>query len=507
MKFLIFPLHTGHSGGTESRPRSFYSKVSNTFSLNTEKLQQRFNMGVEYRWEENKARGFFNDDESKPLRPNSNGRPRPYFDIPAINSVGAYVEDNITWNISDDVKFSMQAGVRFDMLQPGMEEQVESVSPRFNASLSIFDWLKIKGGWGLSAKTPGLTHLYPEPNYVDREVARCLPSDVQNQLVMYQTYITYVERNNMLKNATTNKSEIGFDLEFPNGMSFSVVGYRDYMKNGFGSYSEYKTFYSNYYALGNGITIDADGRPSIDWANPARVDTVFTTTGKTGNTQASLDKGIEFDFNFGRINAINTTFYLNGAYMETSSWTTGPNYSNPTGIPSNSVYGQGGANTPPFKLHYPSGMTRDINRRFSTALRAVCNIPKLRMVASFTGQIVLYSYSYSINNTEKPIGWIDTDLSYHKITDEMWADPDYTIKGIRLTDQIKDPTTYEPVTQLPIWLINMRLTKDISKSVGFSFFVNNIFFYMPYQSSSNSGTLTERNTGTFSFGMELFIKI
>jgi hypothetical protein len=30
---------------------------------------------------------------------------------------------------------------------------------------------------------------------------------------------------------------------------------------------------------------------------------------------------------------------------------------------------------------------------------------------------------------------------------------------------------------------------------------------MPYQSSSTSGTLTERNTGTFSFGVEMYVKI
>ena len=55
--------------------------------------------------------------------------------------------------------------------------------------------------------------------------------------------------------------------------------------------------------------------------------------------------------------------------------------------------------------------------------------------------------------------------------------------------------------------MNMRLTKDVSKNFGFSFFVNNAFFYMPYQASSYSGTLTERNTGTFSFGVEMYVKI
>ena len=89
----------------------------------------------------------------------------------------------------------------------------------------------------------------------------------------------------------------------------------------------------------------------------------------------------------------------------------------------------------------------------------------------------------------------------------MLDDPNYRIKGILLSAQRKNPADSQPVTQPPIWLMNMRLTKDVSKNFGFSFYVNNAFFHMPYQSSSASGTLTERNTGTFSFGVEMYVKL
>lgn len=495
------------SGGTIGKPKNVFTKISNTFFANTGKLNQRFNMGAEYRYEENKAKGFYNDDDNFPLRPNSNGRPRPYYDIPSINQVSAYAEDNITWNFSDSKWFKLQAGVRYDMLQPGQPEQVSSVSPRFNASLKVANWLEFRGGWGKSSKTPGLSHLYPEAKYMDREVARYLPTDVQNQLVMYHTYITNVERNNMLKNATNTKTEIGADVKLPNNMTFSIVAYQDYMKNGFGNFTEYQTILSNYYAANDGLVLIPGQEPIVDWKNPARIDTVFSTTGRVGNTQASLDRGLEFDFFFGQIKAIRTSLYLSGAYMETSSWSNGPNYSSPVGILPSSVYGQGGADTPPFKLEYPSGTQRSIQRRFSTVLRAVCNIPQLKMVASVNGQVIWYTYSTTTNQQQEPIGWIDNDLSYHKITDQMLSNPEYRIKGLLLSDQIKDPRDTEPVINKPLWLINARLTKDISNSLGFSFFVNNIFFYTPYQSSNVSGTLVERNSGTFSFGMELFIKI
>ncbi|MFA5850153.1 MAG: TonB-dependent receptor plug domain-containing protein [Bacteroidales bacterium] len=495
------------SGGTIGRPRSLFAKVTNAFSAKINKLHQRFNMGVEYKWEENKARGFYNDDDNYPIRPNSNGRPRPYYDIPSLNQISAFVEDNIELKFSEQLNFKIQAGIRFNMMQPGIAEQVSSFSPRINASLNLLNWLEIRGGWGLNSKTPGLSHLYPEPNYSDRESVRYLPTTIANQLVIYNTNIIYVQRNNDLKNATNTRSELGFDIALPNNMKFSIVGYNDFMPNGFGNFTEYITYNSNYYTANKGLIIIPGQKPIVDWNNPARVDTVFTTTGRTGNTQANLDRGVEFDFDFGHIKSIRTSFYLSGAYMETQSWDNGRDFSSPTGIAPSSVYGQGGSNTPPFKLEYPSGRSKSIQRRFSNVLRVVTNIPKMKMVASITGQIIWYNYSKTTNQKVDPIGWIDTDLSYHKITSEMLSDPEYRIKGILLSDQRKNPTTPEAITQPPIWIIMARLSKDISKSLGFSFFVNNAFFYTPYQSSSNSGTLTERNTGTFSFGMELFIKI
>ena len=494
-------------GGTSSRPRNFYAKVGNVFTANTETLRQRFNMGAEYRWESNKARGFYNDDDFMPLRPTSNGRPRPYFDIPSLNQASAYFEDNLTWDITKTIELKVQGGVRFDMLQPGLPEQVQSISPRFNGSLRLTPWLTFRGGWGQSNKTPGLSHLYPEPKYTDREAASYLPSDASRQLVVYNTRVTEVERNNTLRNATNSKTEIGFDMNFKNGMSVSVVAYRDYMKNGFGNLTEYSVYYANYYTAQQGILLDKDNRPYIDWKNPARVDTVFTTSGRIGNTQASLDRGVEFDINFGQIKPIRTSVLLSGAWMETQTWSTGRNFSSPSGIPASSVYAQGGSNTPPFKLEYPSGLSRSIDRRFSANLRLVCNIPRMKMVISASNQVIFYTYRHTTNQQSDPFGWIDTDLSYHEITQAMLADPDYRIKGILLSAQRRNPADSQPVTQPPIWLMNMRLTKDVSKSFGFSFFVNNAFFYMPYQASSYSGTLTERNTGTFSFGVEMYVKI
>jgi hypothetical protein len=60
-----------------------------------------------------------------------------------------------------------------------------------------------------------------------------------------------------------------------------------------------------------------------------------------------------------------------------------------------------------------------------------------------------------------------------------------------------------PVT----WNVSARLTKEFGKFAGLSFYANNVMFYEPFLTQSNSSSLTQRNTGTFSFGVELFLNL
>ena len=241
----------------------------------------------------------------------------------------------------------------------------------------------------------------------------------------------------------------------------------------------------------------------INWSYPTRQDILFSTTGKIGNTNVSINKGIEMDFDLGEIPAIHTSFYLTGAYQETKTYSKDMNSSNPVDLPTE--YSSSG--TIPFKIVYPSGLTYNTYRRFMNNLRIVTNIPALRMVASFSAQAIWYNYSKSNNPPMDPIGWIDTDLSYHEITADMLADENYKIKGVSLKSQRKNPKDNVP-TKTPItWLLSGRLTKELGNVGGISFYANNILFYEPFLKSSTSNTLVQRNTGNFSFGVELFFNL
>ncbi len=488
------------SGGSKSAPKNIFFKVSNSFYYNLKGLYQRFNMGVEYKKESNSGIGYYNDNDRYPLQPNNNGRPRSYSDIPALNQVSGYFEDNFRWKIGKRT-FNLQLGGRFTTLQPGKDEQTFSFSPRINASASIFPWLELRGGYGTNSKTPGLIHLYPDKKYTDRIAANYMPvGKPLEQLVMYHTMVYKTQRTKGLKNANNTKYELGFDIKLPQNRKLSIIAYHDKTGNGFGSYTEYFTYNSNVYTKDKGLITAPGQATTVDWNNPSRIDTIFTTTGKIGNTNVSINKGIEMDFGLGDISAINSSFYLTGAYMETEGYSNGPNFSDPSNLPSKYSI----SNTTPFKLLYPSGNSKDINRRFSTNLRMVCNIPSLRMVASLATQAIWYTYTNTTNQKMDPIGWIDTDLSYHEITASMLNDENYKIKEVLLSKQRRNPKNNPPSSEPVLWMMSGRLTKELGKNSGFSFYANNLFYYEPFKSNNVSTTLTQRNEGTFSFGVELF---
>lgn len=492
------------SGGTESKPGSFFAKVSNSFFVQAGKTHQNFKMGVEYHYDWNNARGYYNEDELHPLKPNSNGRPRPFYDIPGLHQIAAYFEDNFRWEIDKERVFKLQLGARFTGLQPGMEEATYALSPRINLSYSFNKFITVRGGFGLNAKTPGLNYLYPDKKYTDRIAANYMPQDDKNaQLLLYHTQVYNTPRSEGLKNAVNKKFELGVDFELPGKRQLSVVGYYDKTANGFGPATEYYTYDANYYTPEQGLIIQPGQPTQVDWNNPARVDKVFATTGKIGNTNVSINKGIELDFNLGEIPALHTSFYLTGAYMETKSYSTDMNSMTPVDLPTEYQV----AKTTPFKIVYPSGLQQDVYRRFINNLRIVTNIPALRMVASFSTQVIWYNYSHSINPAMDPIGWIDTDLSYHEITQAMLDDENYEIKGVSLNSQKKRPNDNVPTKSPITWNISGRLTKEFGEFGGLSFYANNVLFYEPYRNSSVSYTLQQRNTGTFSFGIELFVKL
>lgn len=504
-------------GITESRPGNVYAKVSDAFYVTAGKTRQSFKVGADYSYQWNSGRGYYNGDDSRPYRPNSNGRPRAFSDVPGLHSINAFAEDNFTWTLNDVNRLRATLGVRFQSQQPFTSLATTALSPRINASFTVTPWLAIRAGFGLSSKAPGLAYLYPDKEYDDRVAANYMPQDAAAaQLLAYHTEVYDVVKSRDLKNATTTKWEAGLDVTLPWGGKLSLLAYHDKTPNGFGPNTQYFTYYSDVFTATQGLNIQAGQPTTIDYSNPARHDLIFMTTGAVGNTNSSVNRGVEMDFNLGEIKPIHTTFILTGAYQESKSWSTDENSASVRTALLPADYSSYGLT--PFKVIYPSGEDYEKYRRFLNTLQVVTHIPALKMVASFTAQAIWYNWSHSFTADKQATGWIGPDLARHAITSDQrggfigfdgayYATQPTGVRSIRISDFDQTFTDAEPVKDAVTWNMSARLTKEIGRYAGLSLYVNNCLFYEPYLKTNKSSTLTQRNTGSFSFGAELYINL
>ena len=501
------------TGYTESRPGNLYFKLNNSFYLKSGKTNQNFKMGVDYKYDWNNGKGYYNENEDLPLRPNGSSRPRPFSDVPGLHQVAAYLEDNFSWQYWGKRSLRLQVGARFTAMQPFDDVRTFSLSPRMNLSLELTDWLSLRAGFGINSKTPGLNYLYPDKHYSDYASANYMPQDnPAGQLYYGYTHVYEVEFTRDLKNVNTTKIEAGVDIKLPGHRKLSIIAYQDRTTNGFASMTEYMTYPVNYYNQQQGLIITPGQATQVDVDHPAFTKTMWSTTGRIGNTDVNINRGVEFDFDLGKITPLQTSVYFSGAWQETKGYSKALHYGNPTPMPTSySSY-----NTTPIKMVWPSEGETTRYRQFINTLRLVTHIPQLRMVASLTGQVIWHNSSKSVTEHTRPIGWITTDLVQHDITDDMLSgyigeDGKYYASapdGIASFEIAKQTGSSDTYTKNPItWNISARLTKEFGKFAGLSFYANNVMFYEPFLTSSSSSSLTQRNTGTFSFGVELFLNL
>lgn len=493
------------TGYTENRPGNVYAKVNNQFFIKSGKVNQRFKMGIDYHYDWNSGKGYYNADELLPLKPNDGGRPRAFSDVPGLHQMSAYIEDNMSWEFAKGRHLRVMLGARFQTMQPFSDVSTSAFSPRMNMTVEVAPWLNIRGGIGLNSKAPGLNYLYPDNNYKDHIALAYYANGNTDptqagSMVVRHTYVQPVEFSRGLKNATTTKIEVGADIKLPGGRKLSITAYQDKTPNGFSSATQYVVYESLQYATPeayiNGI---ANNVPSVFW----------TTTGQVANDNVLHNRGIEFDFDLGRIKPINTHVYISGAWQESKSWSEGLNTQNPVDLPAEYK----SRSTTPVKLIYPSGLDYSRQRRFVNTLRLVTNIPQLRMVASFTGQVIWHSSQYDFAADKDPQGFISyslqTDGSYTLTTQPLTTEATQylTALGIDMTKQQIHPNENNVVKEPVTWNISARLTKEFGKWAGLSFYVNNALYYEPFMSTNTSGTLTQRNTSSYSFGVELFFNL
>ncbi len=478
----------------DSREVNFFAKLTANFFKNFGKVNNGLLLGADFKADGNEGDGTKWSINNPPYRSVSNidgsYRPRSYKDIPYVNTLGLFAEDNFNWNIGRRA-VDIQLGARYDhtSVVGGI------LSPRLNASLDIIpDILTVRGGYGVTAKMPTLFYLYPQNAYFEyvnlNELANENIPEGDRTLITTTKVVDTQNRN--LKIAKNCKSEIGFDLKLGK-TQLSVTGYDERLRNGYGMGSTLNSFFPFTY---NTYGRDADGNIALTGSYPV-LSSYYTPV----NNLRLDTKGVEFEFNTGRIESVRTSFQLSGAWMESKNKTVSPLF-----------YDESGS-TPSSRHNiaiYSSDRQQSYEKQFVTTLRATHNIPGIGFVVTLTAQAVWNQSDWTTyNNDSIPIGYLslkDGSVNYFAngqfktVRNVKDAGYSYMVRNASHTAAIKE-------TVSPYFQFNINITKEIGDIARISFFANNFFRSYPRKESKRyPGTYYTYNN-KFYFGMDLSLKI
>ena len=216
------------------------------------------------------------------------------------------------------------------------------------------------------------------------------------------------------------------------------------------------------------------------------------------NNYAYQTEGIEAEIDFGRIDAIRTSFSLNGAWTRHKSWTNNYTFWNRTTGTDYATYPHMGVFEP--------GNDVSHHESIITNLRITHNIPKIGFIVTLTANVIWKdNLWHTYGNDSIPVKYISKydgqmyDLDPSKLGG---ADPEFN--GLDRYNYLNERRHLRERNRPPLLCMNINLTKEIGQYLRVSFFANNMFRSMPYfKSNVDIGTRVRRNRDKFFFGVEL----
>lgn len=460
---------------------NLFQKLGNT--------NHRIVVGADIKFDKNYGKGKTFLPTAPPVStssvPNSSYRSRKYSDIPGVKQVGLFVEENFNYSLGNH-KIRLQAGFRYDNISV-----VKDVfSPRVNGSVDIVPGiLSLRGGYGVTAKAPTVLYLYPEKAYfeyinINEMTNENIPED--DRVFMTTTRVLDTDTKD-LKIAKNKRAEIGFDLNISQAR-LTVTAFNDRLNNGYTLDYTLNTFSPFEHKV-----YDREGDHFKLTNSYSLISKYRTPT----NNRTVKTKGMEFDLDLGRFNAIRTAFSMNGAWMRTQSYNNNYTFYEPTVV--------GSANRTHVAV-YEKGLYKQTYQRFVTAVRATHNIPQIGFVVTLTGQTIWNESNwYNIGKEDMPIMYISKyDGKAYDFDPAMADDPEFK----PIIDTGIDPTRRIKESFSPIFCFNINVTKQMGEYARLSFFSNNMFRSFPRaEKRRNPGTYVKRNDGLFTFGVELALTL
>lgn len=461
----------------ENKPLSLLTQLNAESLFETRSFRHKVIYGLSWKRTKNYGEGVM-VDMTRPPYPGNNEyvRPVPNRSIPALSVGAAYAEEQLKHS-NRWFDFELNAGVRFTQMFNLDTKYTElrklQVEPRINAALSFNIGLAggkslrnmFSFGFGQENKLPTLDYIYPDRVYKDMIVlnAYTKQDDPFNHLITY-TKIYDVTNNSLRPNRNT-KYEAGWDVEYE-GYSLSLTFFKEHSDRGFESVAEYSPVrYTRY--------VDPiDGQPIVG-RRPEKEDYVadpyatFVDMDIVRNSMKVEKKGLEYLLRFPKIIPLSTTVEINGAYYDTR-------YSSGAPLQYHPAFRDDDRPQPYVGIYRRQDITRQ--RIFNTNLWFNTNIPRYKMIFTTFFQFIWLNEEMRINGDEYPSAYFDTDGRMHTVDD-------------RILQSIKDGHTVwrhyhiykEDFSEtLPVSLtVNFKVTKEFSRMIRASFFVNNILDINP----------------------------
>lgn len=479
----------------DGQPLSFYLKARAGGAIGPDIARHAWKLGLEYTLSKNIGDGQVYDLE-RPLSASWTTRPRAFKDIPAMNVVSAFIEDNFTAMLGNNT-LELQAGLRTIQLAGLPSDRYLSgriyLDPRVNAvwrfganSYSFKPW--IAGGWGLTTRMPTADQLYPQDIYLDFIQLNYYNTTDPAKLSRINLR-TYVESpvNEDLRAARNRKWEVraGFTWR---GNEFSMTYFDEHMSSGFRTSPCYNTYA---YRLYDASAID----PSTLTAPPALEGLPYVDTSILGGysrvTNGSrIDKrGIEFQFNTARWQPLATSLIVTGAWFRTR-------YSNSQDLMTTVSATVGNtAVSDKYIGVYPTDNGR-INDEFTTNFMFDTQITRWGLIFTTSIQCQWWLKTRRLRENGVPTKYLSAyDGLYHDYTEADAQDP--VLRNLIIN---YNEDSFRTQTVAPAIYVNLKATKKIGKWMKISAFVNRIIDYLP--SYHSNGILIRRYSSAY-FGMEL----
>lgn len=502
--------------------------------------------GIQWKATGNIGEGEYYENPS--LAPNGY-RPRPYSSYPYMHNVSLYAEESLSLPIGS-TSLRLMAGIRWENLfiSGTQYNNLNTVSPRFNARWQLNRNISIRGGWGVTEKLPSYHVLYPRQEYRDIQTFGVSYNNNESSYIYYSQPYTMLHNENLRWQRNQN-SEIGIDIDIAR-TKISLVGYFNRTKLPYKFTSTYTPLSYNVLQLPEGFSMPSNPQITVDhqtgiayirdsessYWTPMDVkvtDQTFNRSTSPDNGPDIVRKGAEMIIDFPEITPIRTQIRLDAAYTYTKYIDNSLSYYYQNGWSHTSLSNRSYQYVGIYANGDNSSTTANGRRTHSldANITAITRIPKARLIISCKLEASLvkrsqnlseynggqYAFNVSGDNSTTPSGgniydgnsytaiwpvaYLDLNNEMHPFTSAEAENPEFAY----LIRRSGNAYTFAADGYDPYFSANINITKEIGDYISLSLNAINFTNTRRYVTSYATG-VSAIFTPNFYYGLTCRIK-